>query len=188
MGGVAGANLLVAGGIKGGNAVRSTLRKPQAVIPEANLKPNVAAETTASKAAESLPPRASQPVVKNIKTANEFLSKIAKRDTWHSKSEFSQPLQVGIDDGQYIFVRDIEGKVHVAIESSGVKHTMLLGGESPTTGAGRLLIKNGKIVEIDAQSGHFQFTPSHLESVINSIQEQNFPISSDININLEVYF
>jgi hypothetical protein len=45
MGGVAGANLLVAGGIKGGNAVRSTLRKPQTVIPEANLKPNVAAET-----------------------------------------------------------------------------------------------------------------------------------------------
>jgi hypothetical protein len=61
MGGVAGANLLVAGGIKGGNAVRSTLRKPQAVIPEANLKPSVATETTASNAVESLPQRVSQP-------------------------------------------------------------------------------------------------------------------------------
>ena len=85
----------------------------------------------------------------------------------------SRPFSPDLAPGQYVFVQDTAGVVHVLPETEGHLHPKVLGGGSQAAAAGGLkLAAEGVIVEIDNFSGTFQFGPEVLPQVREALTRQ----------------
>jgi hypothetical protein len=80
-----------------------------------------------------------------------------KRLMWNEKR---------LQDDNYIYVLSHEGKsLYIGKKNMGhFHHSSLIAGEA-VQAAGRLIVKNGKIVEITNSSGHYTPPPSSLEAI-----------------------
>jgi hypothetical protein len=74
----------------------------------------------------------------------------------YARDSRSQPIAHGIADGNYLYVQDLEGIVHI-LPDGGHLHPKILGGGAPALYAGDLQIKDGEIVDVTNLSGTFQF-------------------------------
>lgn len=72
---------------------------------------------------------------------------------------------------EYIFALTLDKKLIVAKGNEHIRHSSLTSGK-PVLGAGALKIKAGKLIYIDAESGHYQPTPRDLLQTIQIITTQ----------------
>jgi hypothetical protein len=68
----------------------------------------------------------------------------------------SRPIQPGLPDGTYVYVRDTQGVIHVVPDGPHL-HPRVLGGGSAAMYAGDLTIQQGTIRDVTNLSGTFQF-------------------------------
>jgi hypothetical protein len=97
----------------------------------------------------------------------------ARGNAHRPKSPDSKPFSPDIEPGDYVFVRDRDGVVHVLKETEGHLHATILGGKESVSGAGGIKVgPGGKILEIDNASGTFKFKPDILEQVKEALRQQ----------------
>lgn len=72
----------------------------------------------------------------------------------HPRDQRSQPAIPSIDDGEYVFVQDMNGVIFVLPDGPHM-HPKVLGGDQPANYAGDLTIRNGRIVDVTNLWGHF---------------------------------
>ena len=68
----------------------------------------------------------------------------------------SQVLTKDIANGNYVFVRDVSGELHVLPDGIHL-HPKILGRGAPATYAGDMIILNGMVTDLTNCSGTFQF-------------------------------
>jgi hypothetical protein len=68
----------------------------------------------------------------------------------------SCPIDASIADGGYVYVRDVNGVVHVVPDGPHM-HPKVLGGGQPALYAGDMTIRRGRVVDLTNLSGTFQF-------------------------------
>jgi len=68
----------------------------------------------------------------------------------------SRPLDATVTDGGYVYVRDVNGTVHV-LPDGPHRHPKVLGGGRPAVYAGDLTVRGGRVVDLTNLSGTFQF-------------------------------
>jgi hypothetical protein len=91
----------------------------------------------------------------------------------YPKAPGSKPFSPTVEPGDYVFVQDQKGVVHVLKETEGHLHPKILGNAEPVTAAGGLKVgPGGKILEIDNASGTFKFKPEILEQVKKALKDQ----------------
>jgi len=87
--------------------------------------------------------------------------------------------------GRLLFVRDANGRFFVSPRytsdfpnlgngQGGIAHPQILGGNVPVTGAGEIVIQNGKITVITNQSGHFKPTTLQAMDAVVEMWKQGF--------------
>ena len=88
----------------------------------------------------------------------------------------SQALSADIEDGNYVYVQDVDGTIFVLPDESHV-HPKVLGNGSSALYAGDLRVKNKRIVDVTNLSGTFQFDdPQGLLSVANQLAVLGFSV------------
>lgn len=81
----------------------------------------------------------------------------------------SRPISINIQDGNYIYVRDLQGVIFV-LPDGPHRHPRVLGRGKSATYAGDLTIRNGSIVDLTNLSGTFRFDDSEgLLEVANAL-------------------
>ncbi len=68
----------------------------------------------------------------------------------------SQPMSIHVQDGCYVFVRDVDGVIYV-LRDGPHKHPAVLGGGMPAMYAGDLTKRGNSITDLTNLSGTFQF-------------------------------
>ncbi len=68
----------------------------------------------------------------------------------------SRPIDASIADGGYVYVRDVQGTIHVLPDGPHL-HPKVLGGGSPALYAGDMTVRGGRVVDVTNLSGTFQF-------------------------------
>jgi hypothetical protein len=76
-----------------------------------------------------------------------------------------------IGDGEYIYVVDRNGELYVRELGSGFHPTITR--EFEVSCAGHIHFRDGKISEIDNQSGHYMPTAANLEAAVNILKSKN---------------
>ena len=90
----------------------------------------------------------------------------------------SQPLTISIEDGNYVYVQDLNGTVFVLPDGSHL-HPKVLAKGSPAMYAGDLQIKMGTVVDVTNLSGSFQFDePQGLLAVAMQIESPGIAMAS----------
>lgn len=85
------------------------------------------------------------------------------------------PLDTSDDPGgQYIYVMDGDGNIYTASKRTVVHHSAFLAGQ-PAAAAGHWTVKNGVIVDMDAQSGHYQPTADYCQQIITELEKRGVP-------------
>jgi hypothetical protein len=93
----------------------------------------------------------------------------------------SKPFSPTIEPGDYVFVQDENGVVHVLKETEGHLHPKILGNAQPAAAAGGLKVgPEGKILEIDNASGTFKFKPDTLEQVKQALKNQGANVDDTV--------
>ena len=88
----------------------------------------------------------------------------------------SQPIHVGIPDGNYVYVQAGDGVIWVLADGPH-RHPRVLGGGSPATYAGDLVIEHGRIKDVTNLSGTFQFAdPTGLVAVALELERLGFAV------------
>ena len=88
----------------------------------------------------------------------------------------SQILAPGIEDGNYVYVQDINGTI-CGLPDGSHMHPKVLGNASPAMYAGDLRIKISRIADVTNLSGVFQFDdPQGLLSVAAQLAVQGFVV------------
>jgi hypothetical protein len=68
----------------------------------------------------------------------------------------SRPLDANLANGGYVYIRDVNGTVHVLPDGLHL-HPKVLGGGKPANYAGDLTIQGGMVIDLTNLSGTFQF-------------------------------
>jgi len=68
----------------------------------------------------------------------------------------SRPVDASLSDGGYVYVRDLNGTVHVLPDGPHL-HPKVLGGAMPALYAGDMTVRGGRVVDLTNLSGTFQF-------------------------------
>jgi hypothetical protein len=88
----------------------------------------------------------------------------------------SRPIALGIEDGLYVYVQDIDGVIHV-LPDGGHLHPRVLGNAQPALYAGDLRITGMSIMDVTNCSGSFQFDePEGLLQVSTQLEALGFEI------------
>ena len=88
----------------------------------------------------------------------------------------SSPIDIGIADGSYVYVRDEHGTIFVLPDGQHL-HPKVLGGSQLAMYAGDLTVKFGKIKDLTNLSGTFQFSDAEgLLDVAIVLEEIGFQI------------
>lgn len=96
----------------------------------------------------------------------------------HPRDQRSQPAIPSIDDGEYVFVQDMNGVIFVLPDGPHM-HPKVLGGDQPANYAGDLTIRNGRIVDVTNLSGAFRFDDADgLLAVADELERQGFTLES----------
>jgi RHS repeat-associated protein len=86
-------------------------------------------------------------------------------------------LSASAEPGDYVYVRDTSGDVHIAPDGPHV-HPRVLGGGQSATGAGTLTIApGGAVTSLDNISGTFQFGADTLPGVAGAIERQGLTVA-----------
>ena len=93
-----------------------------------------------------------------------------------SDGKFLKPLNKNLinyddQDKEYIYIISLDKKLFVTAAGELVRHISLSRGR-PVLGSGALKIKNGELVYIDAESGHYQPTPEVLYQALLILKEK----------------
>ncbi|HLN33339.1 MAG TPA: hypothetical protein VK395_36765 [Gemmataceae bacterium] len=89
----------------------------------------------------------------------------------------SRALGAGVEDGNYIYVQDIDGTIYILPDESHM-HPKVLGNASPAIYAGDLRVERRRIVDVTNLSGTFQFDDPHgLLSVATQLAVLGFIIN-----------
>ncbi len=90
----------------------------------------------------------------------------------------SQALAVGLEDGNYVYVQDVDGTIYVLPDESHT-HPKVLGNAFPALYAGDLRIRRGTVVDVTNLSGTFQFDdPQGLLLVATQIASLGFALEN----------
>ncbi|NJO16765.1 MAG: RHS repeat-associated core domain-containing protein [Thioploca sp.] len=96
-----------------------------------------------------------------------------------SKHPLSRRLSPGETAGEYVYIKDAKGVVHIGPNRSHM-HAQLLGGGKPVTGAGTLTIDSkGVVIELTNISGNFQFSAESLIWVKKAIEKQGLRVAPE---------
>jgi hypothetical protein len=88
----------------------------------------------------------------------------------------SQALVTAIEDGNYVYVQDVDGTIYVLPDGSHM-HPKVLGNASPALYAGDLRIEMKRIADVTNLSGAFQFDdPIGLLSVAMQLAAIGFDV------------
>src|SRR5262249_29255931 len=97
--------------------------------------------------------------------------------TRYPKDPRSVPIGAGIPDGLYVYVRDLQGVVHVVPDGPHM-HPKVLGGAEPAMYAGDLTIEGGRVTDLTNLSGTFQFDDeAGLRAVAEQIRRQGVEVA-----------
>lgn len=81
-----------------------------------------------------------------------------------------------MSDGDYVYVRDGSGTVHVVPDGPHL-HPKVLGGGQPAAYAGDLTIAGGKVTDLTNLSGTFQFDDeAGLKAMAEQLRQQGLQI------------
>jgi hypothetical protein len=98
--------------------------------------------------------------------------------TPYPKDPRSQPIDARIADGEYAYVRDANGTVHVVPDGQHV-HPKILGGGLPAMYAGDMTIRGGRVADLTNLSGTFQFDDEDgLREVAMELQRQGLQVDA----------
>jgi hypothetical protein len=107
----------------------------------------------------------------------------------YPKTAFSMEMTpsnlASIPRGRLLWARTTDGKFFVSQRytsdfpnlgngQGGISHPQILGGQVPVTGAGEIVVQNGKIVVITNQSGHFKPTTLQAMDCVTDMWKQGF--------------
>jgi hypothetical protein len=85
------------------------------------------------------------------------------------------------DTKEFIYTISLNKELHIAEAGELVRHTALSSGK-PLLGSGSLKIKNGELVYIDVESGHYQPTPQTLVQTLKILQEKGMSFQEKMNV------
>ena len=96
--------------------------------------------------------------------------------TPHPRDPRSRPIDGGVTDGGYVYVRDTAGVIYVVPDGPHL-HPRVLGGARPATYAGDLTIEDGEVRDVTNRSGTFQFDdPDGLLHVAEQLRKQGLTV------------
>jgi len=99
-------------------------------------------------------------------------------DRLYPRDPRSVPLRLGLGDGSYVYVLDVELVIHVLADGPH-HHVRVLGQAASALYAGDITVQQGKIVDLTNLSGTFQFDDADgLLRVATIIQELGFKVDS----------
>ncbi len=84
------------------------------------------------------------------------MSKLPLDDYEYDQDPNSCPISPKLSDGDYVYVRDLDGAVWV-LPDGPHQHVKVLGGGKPALYAGDLTIENGFVTDLTNISGTFEF-------------------------------
>jgi hypothetical protein len=94
----------------------------------------------------------------------------------YPQSPLSKPANPLIEPGEYVFVQDADGIVHV-VPNSPHMHPRVLGGGQPAAAAGEIVVDaNGVVTELNNISGTFQHSPGVLNAVKEALERAGIPV------------
>lgn len=73
----------------------------------------------------------------------------------YPQSLTSQPLHVGVVDGNYVYVQDLAGTIYI-LPDGYHQHPRVLGESKPAKYAGELVLKQGMVMLLNNCSGTFE--------------------------------
>jgi hypothetical protein len=86
---------------------------------------------------------------------------------------------------RYLFAIDLDKEMYIHVESEGISHSTFTGGK-PVLGAGLLVIKEGKLVSLALESGHYLPTVEIGYQILGIFLEKGLII--DVNFDLEFFY
>jgi hypothetical protein len=99
--------------------------------------------------------------------------------TPYERDPHSVPIALGLEDGSYVYVQDINGIIHVLTDGPH-RHPRILGNAQPADYAGDLTIVGGRVKDLTNLSGTFQFDdPLGLLAVAETLQRLGFELLPD---------
>lgn len=104
------------------------------------------------------------------------MSKRPQDRTRYPRHPDSRPIQLGQDDGPYVFVQDEAGTIYV-LSDAPHRHPLVLGEARAALYAGDLTIVDSQIHDITNLSGTFQFDePQGLLDVVERLERMGFDV------------
>jgi hypothetical protein len=106
-------------------------------------------------------------------------------DPNHRRHPESRRFSPNLRAGDYVFVQDVFGVVHVLRQDDqpGHAHHVVLGRARAAVSAGELILgEDGEIIEINNISGTFQCAPDCLFAAIGGLVRQGAIFTSDTHI------
>ena len=82
------------------------------------------------------------------------------------------------DESEYIFIISISNELFVTKSSQFIHHTSLSNGR-PVLASGSIKIKNGEIIYLDMESGHYQPTMPYAFQTIKILKDMNVKFNSN---------
>jgi hypothetical protein len=101
------------------------------------------------------------------------------RNTNKEVADFARP------DQEYLFIITLDKKLIVVEGNERIRHTSLSHGK-PVLGSGAVKIKNGKVIYLDTECGHYQPPPESILQVMQILAEQGAKLDY-ANIQLKYY-
>ncbi len=100
-------------------------------------------------------------------------------DTPYERDPRATVLSVNTPPGQYVYVCDVQGIVHIAPDGPH-QHPKVLGKGSAAMGAGTLTILTpGTVSKLDNISGTFRFPGTELPRIAEAIRKQGLSVDKD---------
>ena len=91
----------------------------------------------------------------------------------------SQPVNANVPDGNYVYVRAVNGTVYILPDGPHM-HPKVLGGGLPALYAGDMTVRGGRVVDLTNLSGTFQFDDEDgLREVAAELRRQGLQVEVD---------
>jgi hypothetical protein len=90
----------------------------------------------------------------------------------------SRPVDASLADGGYVYVRDVNGTIHMLPDGPHL-HPKVLGGGLPALYAGDMTVQGGRVVDLTNLSGTFQFDDeAGLRKVAEELRRQGLVVET----------